>query len=175
MTHSGLIAGAFSALFCVGLAGAPAHADVFLDRLAGTWSGKGVVRTTERSPDEAIRCRLRTTSDSSGGRLSVQGTCSVAGLTLPVTGAITSNGKNYASTVFQNLARLSSTDFNGRLQGSQLKMDFSGRDLQTNQDIRAHLTISTGKDSFNISLSRSDPDSGKLFEAGSIRFTAGFN
>lgn len=175
MKQSGLIAGAFAALFGMGVVAAPANADVFLDRLAGTWSGKGVVRTTEKSPDEAIRCRLRTAADSGGVRLSVQGTCSVAGLTLPVTGAITSDGKNYASTVFQNLARLSSTEFNGKLQGSQLKMDFSGRDLQTNQDIRAFLTISTGKNGFVVSLSRSDPDSGRLFEAGSIRFTAGFN
>lgn len=145
-------------------------ADNFLGSLAGNWQGKGFVRASVDAPEENIRCRLAT-SLSGTNRLSVNGTCQIAGFMLPVVGNISNDdGVVYSSTIFRALPGYNITGFSGRLRGSNLALQYTGTDLKTRKAIKAFLTISYRGKKFDISMRSTDPDTKKVFDVGTIRF-----
>ena len=155
------------------LAMQPARAeDPFFEGLAGNWNGSGFVRLTANAQEENIRCRLSTISKPNGKELGVLGNCALSSFMLPVTGSIiATGGTKYTSTVFGNLAQLSTSNFSGRRSGSSLHLKFRGKDMQTGQIIDSSLTIrKRGKGRFDVTIKRTDPGSGALFNVGVISF-----
>jgi hypothetical protein len=168
-----IIRAALAAGIAAMLSGAsPAFADSYLDGLTGSWQGSGFVRVSASAPEENIRCRLNATLVGNTGRLNVLGTCSVAGYVLPVNGYIRANAKAYEADLFQNLAWLTTSAFTGQAKGALLQLRYQGRDSDTNEQISAAMTIAKKAKAFDISLSRTDPQTKKNFDVGTIRFKA---
>jgi len=149
--------------------------DPFFDGLAGSWNGSGFVRLVANAQEENIRCRLSTVANPNGKELGVVGNCVMASFMLPVTGSIIAlGGSKYTSTVFASLANLTTSNFSGRARGSALQLNFRGKDAQSGQTINSTLTIrKRGKGRFDVSIKRTDPQSGALFDVGVIAFKGG--
>ena len=150
----------------------PAHADVFFTGLDGDWQGRGFVKTDPRAPEESIRCRLNLGLSRLKDRLYVRGTCSIASFMLPVNGSIVANGNRYSADLFRNLVQVSTSDFSGQRRGSNLTLQYTGVDLATKQTIRAAMNIRKRRNGFDISLSRTQPKTNRLFDIGTISFKA---
>lgn len=160
------------ALLIVSVAASPVMADAFFRGLDGNWQGKGFVRTDVKSPEESIRCRLSNAIAATGDRLLVRGNCSVAGLLLPVVGSIRAARSVFSTDLFTKLAGITTESFSGKRSGVALRLRYIGRNLATKEDIRATMTIAkNGKKGFDISIQRSDPTTGKVFDIGTIRFS----
>lgn len=160
------------AVLIAGTTSKPGFADAFFQGLAGNWQGKGFVRTDAKSPEENIRCRLSNGIAPSGDRLLVRGNCSIAGFLLPVIGSIKSANTTYSTDLFTNLAGITTESFSGKRSGSSLQLRYIGRNLATQEDIRATMTIAkNGQEGFNINLKRNDPVTAKIFDIGTIRFS----
>lgn len=80
------------ALSLAGLA-APAAADAFLERGAGSWSGTGWALPEGRDKPEPLRCRV--TGRYEAPRLTLEGRCLGAGFSRPVAGWIEPDGDRY--------------------------------------------------------------------------------
>lgn len=146
-------------------------ADRFFVGLDGNWQGKGFIRDQPNSPQESIRCRLKTGLTPAGNRLTVLGNCSIAGFILPVSGSIFANGKRYSADLFANLVQVTNNNFSGSVRGKSLHLNYSGMDLYTRRKVKATMTISKrGSKSFDIALKRHDPDRSGSFDVGTIRF-----
>lgn len=148
--------------------------NTFFNKIEGSWKGRGFITTNVGAKEEAIRCRLKTNHKSAESRLTLTGSCGVAGVLLPMTGWMQQNGKknSYTASMFRNLAFVSVERFTGSLSGSSLKLKFSGTDKVNKQPISANVTIkSRGTDRFDIVLGRTDPTSRKYFSVGTIKFS----
>jgi len=145
--------------------------DRFFVGLDGYWQGKGFIRDQPNSPQESIRCRLKTDLVSSGNRLTVLGNCSVAGFIVPVSGSIIANGKRYSADLFANLVQVTNDNFSGIVRGASLHLTYSGLDLYTRRKVKATMTISKrGSRGFDIALRRHDSGPSGSFDVGTIRF-----
>jgi hypothetical protein len=149
-----------------------ARADPFFDDLTGNWRGSGFVRIAANAQEENIRCRISNALHPNGHELIILGSCVIGGFFLPVDGSVVARGKSaYSATIFRTLARLTTSNFLGRRRGSSLALTFKGRDAVTKQSIRANMTIrKRGNGRFEVSLQRTDPETKKLFNVGTIRF-----
>ncbi len=154
------------------VAGGPALADGFFDGLTGWWKGEGLVRTTVKSPEENIRCQIRTDLNGKADRLNIIGNCVIGGFILPVNGYIRDGGKSFEADLFRDLARLTSSTFRGRARGATLRLRYDGRDIDTNQKISAAMIIAKKSKAFDVSLSRTDPETSRHFDVGTVRFEA---
>lgn len=168
----GVVALAVALFVPFGAAGSNAHAsDKFFEGLEGSWQGRGLVRTSSKSPQENIRCRLINALAGGGERLRVSGNCLVAGFMLPVTGFIIAEQKSaYSATIFRNLAGIRVSAFSGKRRGSTLKLRYVGVDIASKQKIDASVTIAKRKNNFDISLRTVDPETRKSFNIGTIKF-----
>lgn len=153
--------------------GGAARADAFFDGLTGSWRGSGFIRVAANSPEENIRCRINNALHPNGRELVILGNCVIGGFFLPVDGSVVARGKAaYSATIFRTLARLTTSDFVGRLKGSRLALSFRGKDSVTRQDIQATLVIrKRGNGQFDVSMQRTDPQTQALFDVGTIRFS----
>lgn len=153
-------------------AGAARSEDLFFSGLTGTWRGNGFIRIAANANEENIRCRISNTLHPNGRELIIFGNCVIGSFVLPVDGSVVARGKSaYSATIFRTLARLTTDGFTGRVRGSRLHLSFAGTDAVSRQKIRATMTIrKRGKGAFDVSLKRTDPESRKLFDVGTIRF-----
>lgn len=153
--------------------GGQARAETFLNGLEGSWSGKGLIKTTEKGNKENIRCRLVNSIVGSGQSLRVNGNCAVSGFVFPVVGAITAEtGSRYSSTIFNNVSWVQVDQFAGRARGARLTLVYKGRDRTTKKPVNASVIISKRGGKFDISLRTTDADTKRAFNMGTINFSS---
>lgn len=160
------------AAICMAVAGfaTEIRADAFFEGLDGDWNGRGFVKTDPRAPEENIRCRLNLGLSKLKDRLYVRGNCSIAGFLLPVNGSIVSNGNKYSADLFRNLVQVTTNEFSGSRRGANLRLVYVGTDAGTNEAIRAAMNIRRRRDGFDISLSRTRPNTKSFYDIGTIKF-----
>lgn len=166
--------GLFSVLVALVVAfGGDARADTFLNGLEGSWSGKGLIKTTEKGNQENIRCQLVNSIAGTGESLRVNGNCAVAGFIFPVIGSIIAESSSrYRSTIFRNVSWVEVDEFAGRARGANLTLVYKGRDRQTKKPINASVIISKRGGKFDISLRTTDADTKRSFKMGTIQFSS---
>ena len=152
----------------------PAHAakDMF-EGLSGKWRGKGLVKASEKGKEENIRCRM-TNKPEGSDKLDLSGTCAVGGFAFSLGGFIKQNGgkNSYTASMFRSLANLKQSNFSGKRSGKTLNMSFKAYDKISKTDITASIRVALkNAKSFDVSVTRTDPESGKRFKVGTIKFT----
>ena len=108
------------------------------------------------------------------GRINLSGNCAVSGFVFSLNGFIEQNsGKNsYTASMFRSLANLKQSNFSGKRSGSRLNFSFKARDRVSKQDVVATIRLnSKSAKAFDVQISRSDPDTGKVFSVGTISFS----
>ncbi|MFK5979140.1 MAG: hypothetical protein QM488_09665 [Rhizobiaceae bacterium] len=141
--------------------------------LAGSWRGRGTVKTSLKGKKESIRCRLTNRDNKSSSKMTIFGNCSVGNFLLPVNGWIKREGKgnSYKASLFNSLARMSSNFFAGKIKGKKLGLNYKGVDNKTKERVHASITIiHKSASSFDLQIKRADPDSKKQFNVGTIKF-----
>lgn len=152
----------------------PAHASPQLfENLTGKWRGKGMVKGSEKGKKESIRCRMTNEPSATPGRLDLSGNCAVSGFVFSLNGYIQQNGSknSYTASMFKSLANLKQDNFSGRRNGNRINFKFSAYDRVSKSDIIATIRLnSKSSTAFVVQVSRTDPDSGKVFDVGTIEF-----
>lgn len=141
--------------------------------LAGSWRGRGTVKTSLKGKKEGIRCRLTNRNSKDAAKITILGNCSVGNFLLPVNGWIKREGKgnSYKASLFNSLARMSSNFFTGKIRGRKLGLNYKGVDNKTKERVHASITIvHKNASSFELQIKRADPDSKKQFNVGTIKF-----
>ncbi|MBL4892381.1 MAG: hypothetical protein JKX91_11285 [Rhizobiaceae bacterium] len=141
--------------------------------LAGSWRGRGTVKTSLKGKKESIRCRLTNRDIKSSAKMTIFGNCSIGNFLLPVNGWIKREGKgnSYKASLFNTLARMSSNFFTGKIKGKKLGLNYKGVDNKTKERVHASITIvHKNANSFDLHIKRADPDSKKQFNVGTIKF-----
>ncbi|MBL4727717.1 MAG: hypothetical protein JKY83_13850 [Rhizobiaceae bacterium] len=141
--------------------------------LAGSWRGRGTVKTSLNGKKENIRCRLTNRDNSKAAKITILGNCSVGTFLLPVNGWIKRQGKGntYKASLFNSLARMSSNFFTGKIKGKKLGLSYKGIDNKTKERVHASITIiHKTASSFDLQIKRADPTSKKQFHVGTIKF-----
>lgn len=141
--------------------------------LAGSWRGRGTVKTSLKGKKESIRCRLKNRNSKDAAKISILGNCSVGNFLLPVNGWIKREGKGnaYKASLFNSLARMSSNFFTGKIKGKKLGLNYKGVDNKTKERVHATIIIvHKTASSFDLQIRRADPASKKQFSVGTIKF-----
>lgn len=174
MTFLFLRGGVFSLLVAAALTVSnPAAGETFLNGLEGSWSGSGLIKTTEKGNQENIRCRLVNSIVGSGESLRVSGNCAVSGFVFPVVGSIIADSaSSYRSTIFNNVSWVQVDQFAGRARGSRLTLVYKGRDRTTKKPVNASVIIAKRGGKFDISLRTTDADTKRAFNMGTIKFSS---
>ncbi len=150
-----------------------ANAANIFDKLAGSWRGSGIITPSIDSDEETIRCRMKNNNDKDPNKLVLSGSCGVGGFRFSLRGWIQKNGNknSYTASMFQSLASLKTETFAGKTSGNKLNLVYKGFDKLSKQTISARLAVvSRGVEKFEVQVSRTDPESGKLFKVGTIKF-----
>ena len=73
--------------------------------------------------------------------------------------------------MFKSLANLKQENFSGKRNGNRINFTFSAFDRVTKTDIAASIRLNSKSDkAFDVQVRRTDPDSGKVFDVGTISF-----
>ena len=154
---------------------APATASPkMFENLTGKWRGKGLVKGSEKGKKESIRCRMSNDLSSKEGRLDLTGSCAVSGFVFSLGGYIQQNGgkNSYTASMFKSLANLKQDNFSGKRSGSRINFKFTAFDRVTKTDIKATIRLNVkSADAFDVQVSRTDSDTGKVFDVGTISFS----
>ena len=143
------------------------------ENMTGSWRGKGLVKSGPKAKNESIRCKLKSKPDGTS-KLKMNGNCAVSGFIFSLNGFIQQNGSknSYTANMFRSLASLKQSNFTGRRNGSKINFTFKARDRIGKQNISATIVMnSKSSKSFDVSISRLDPTSGKNFSVGTIKFS----
>lgn len=155
-------------------AGSPAYASKALfDNLSGKWRGKGLVKASEKGKQENIRCRMSNKIENDN-KLDLSGTCAVGGFAFSLGGYIQQNGgkNSYTASMFRALTNLKQSNFSGKRSGKALNMSFKAFDKISKTDITASIRVAVkSADAFDVSVTRTDPESGKRFSVGTVKFS----
>lgn len=155
-------------------AATPAYASkAMFDGLSGKWRGKGLVKASEKGKQENIRCRM-TNKPEGADKLDLSGTCAVGGFAFSLSGFIQQNGgkNSYTASMFRSLANLKQSNFSGKRNGKTLNLSFKAYDKISKTDITASIRVALkSANAFDVSVTRTDPESGKRFNVGTIKFT----
>lgn len=145
-----------------------------LNSFTGNWRGSGLVKPTPEADQEAIRCRLRSNNGRKKSRLVMNGTCAVAGFIFRLNGWIEQNGtgNSYNASMFQSLVNITSESFRGRRSGNRLTFNFVAIDQASKKPINASIQVAKrNANRFDVSVSRSMPNSKRRVKLGTIKFT----
>ena len=107
-------------------------------------------------------------------RMKIGGNCAVGGFVFSLKGFIQQNGSknSYTASMFRSLANLKQSNFTGKRRGNKINFNFRARDRVSKQDIVANILLNAkSAKSFDVQISRTDPDSGKIFNVGKIKFS----
>lgn len=143
------------------------------DNMTGKWRGKGLVKASAKAKKESIRCRMTNKPSSRPGRLELTGNCAVSGFVFSLNGFIEQNGSknSYTASMFRSLANLKQSNFAGKRNGNRINFNFKAFDRLSKRDVVANIRLnSKSASNFVIQISRSDPDTGKVFDVGTINF-----
>ena len=152
----------------------PAHASkAMFEGLSGKWRGKGLVKASEKGKQENIRCRMSNKLESDQ-KLDLSGTCAVGGFAFSLGGFIQQNGSknSYSASMFRSLANLKQSNFSGKRSGKTLNLSFKAFDKISKTDITASIKVALkNSNAFDVSITRTDPETGKRFSVGTIKFS----
>lgn len=139
--------------------------------MSGKFRGKGLVRGSAKGKKEAIRCRMNN-KVTSATKITLSGNCSVTGFVFSLRGFIEQTGGNsYKANLFRSLANLKQNNFSGRRSGSRINFKFNARDAISKNNVKASIVLnSSNSNSFTVQISRTDPETKKVFNVGSIKF-----
>lgn len=143
------------------------------ENLTGKWRGKGLVKGSAKAKKESIRCRMSNKKSPKPGRIDLTGSCAVSGFVFSLNGYIVQNGNqnSYTASMFRSLTNLKQSDFSGKRSGTRINFRFSARDRVTRTDVVATIKLNAkSANAFDVQISRTDPDTGKVFDVGSIAF-----
>ena len=143
------------------------------ENLSGKWRGKGLVKASAKGKKESIRCKMSNKVNEEN-RIKLSGNCAVSGFVFSLNGFIQQDGgKNaYTASMFRSLANLKQSNFSGKRSGTRLNFSFKARDRVSKQDVIATILLnSKNEKAFDVKISRTDPESGKVFEVGTIAFS----
>ncbi len=144
------------------------------EKLTGKWRGKGKVKTSAKAKKESIRCKMKNIPSSKDGRLDLSGNCAVSGFVFSLNGYIQQNGSknSYTASMFRSLANLKQNNFSGKRSGSKINFSFKAYDRVSRQDVIATIKLnSKSSNFFDVRIRRSDPETGKVFDVGTISFS----
>jgi len=146
--------------------------ETIFNNMSGKFRGKGQVKASAKGKNEAIRCRM-TNKVASPTRLNLSGNCSVTGFVFSLRGHIEQTGKNaYKANMFRALANLKQSNFSGKRSGSKINFNFAARDAISKSDVKASIILNSKSESkFTVQISRTDPETKKVFKVGTITFT----
>jgi len=158
--------------------GSPAQpvqaSEKIFENMSGKWRGKGLVKASSKAKKESIRCRMSNNPSSTTGRLNLSGNCAVSGFVFSLKGYIQQNGgkNSYTASMFRSLANLKQSNFSGKRSGSRINFNFKARDRVSKQDVVAKILLNAkNAKSFDVQISRTDPETGKVFSVGTITFS----
>jgi len=160
------------AMLAVPVESAPANAsETIFENMSGKFRGRGLVRAGPKAKKEAIRCRMNN-KVASANRINLSGSCSVTGFVFSLRGFIEQTGGNsYRANMFRSLANLKQNNFSGKRNGSRINFSFSARDSISKNNVRANIVLnSVSANKFTVQISRTDPETKKVFSVGSIDF-----
>lgn len=143
------------------------------ENLTGKWRGKGLVKASAKAKQESIRCRMTNKPGTRSGRLDMIGNCAVSGFVFSLNGFIQQNGgqNSYTASMFRSLANLKQSNFSGKRSGNRINFSFKAFDRVSKQDVVATIRLnSKNANAFDVRISRSDPDTGRVFDVGTITF-----
>ena len=143
------------------------------ENLSGKWRGKGLVKASAKGKNESIRCKMNNKINEEN-RIKLSGNCAVSGFVFSLNGFIQQDGnKNaYTASMFRSLANLKQSNFSGKRSGSRLNFSFKARDRVSRQDVIATILLnSKNEKAFDVKISRTDPETGKVFDVGTIAFS----
>lgn len=152
--------------------GQPEASPALFENLSGKWRGKGLVKASAKGKPESIRCKM-SNKIKENGRINLSGNCAVSGFVFSLNGFIQQNGSknSYTASMFRSLANLKQSNFSGKRSGSRINFSFKARDRVSKQDVVATIKLnSKSAKAFDVQISRSDPDTGKVFSVGTISF-----
>ncbi|MEM7288829.1 MAG: hypothetical protein AAF412_00440 [Pseudomonadota bacterium] len=142
------------------------------ENLSGKWRGKGLVKASAKGKPVSIRCKM-SNNVKDNARINLSGNCAVSGFIFSLKGFIQQNGgkNSYTASMFRSLANLKQSNFSGKRSGTRINFSFKARDRVTRQDVVATIRLNAkNANAFDVKISRSDPDTGKIFEVGTIAF-----
>lgn len=142
------------------------------ENMSGKWRGKGLVKSSPKGKQESIRCRMSNKRESEV-RIDLSGNCAVSGFVFSLGGFIEQNGtrNSYTASMFRSLANLKQSNFSGKRSGNRINFSFKARDRISKQDVVATIQVnSKSEKAFDVKISRTDPESGKIFSVGTINF-----
>ena len=145
---------------------------IFSD-ISGKWRGKGLVKASPKGKKESIRCRMGN-EVKENSRVRITGNCAVGGFVFSLNGFIQQDGSknSYTASMFRSLANLKQSNFSGKRSGNRLNFNFQARDRVSKQDVKATIRLSSkGQNGYDIQISRTDPETGKVFDVGTIKFS----
>lgn len=150
----------------------PEASPAIFENLSGSWRGKGLVKASAKGKDESIRCKM-SNKISDPGRIKLSGNCAVSGFVFSLNGFIQQNGgkNSYTASMFRSLANLKQSNFSGKRSGNRLNFNFKARDRLSKSDVVATIRLnSKSAKAFDIQISRTDAETGKVFSVGTIKF-----
>jgi len=141
------------------------------NNMSGKFRGKGLVRASAKGKKEAIRCRMNN-NIASATRINLSGSCSITGFVFSLRGFIEQTGGNsYKANMFRSLANLKQNNFSGKRSGSRINFRFSARDAISKSNVKATIALnSVNEKKFTVQINRTDPETKKVFNVGSINF-----
>ena len=143
------------------------------ENLSGKWRGKGLVKSSSKGKKESIRCKMNN-SVSDSKRIRLKGNCAVSGFVFSLNGFIKQNGSknSYTASMFKSLANIKQSNFSGKRSGNRINFNFKGRDRISKQAISATVKLNAkSSKAFDVQISRTDPETGKVFNVGTINFS----
>lgn len=165
-----IVLGAFSAF---GLSSVPAASgrsdEVFLQRLAGSWKGRGRLRPEVTAKVEPVACRLNATWNGGDRSLQMRMNCRGLDVTFTTTGILrTSQGSNIVQGNWRGPK--GGADVSGRRVGNALRLTMMSRDADTGRLVRStlHLRLSGNGQMLSNSVHTQDGETGKTFRVLSL-------
>ena len=144
-----------------------------LERLAGTWIGRGSLQRHLLSGTEPLRCRLDSDWKAAHAELISRWDCRGVDGDLTFAGALAETGSgSRVSGTLEASQGLEAGVLAGRCETDAVALDLSGWNPTTRDPVAASLTISLSEDdrTLTTTIEARDPDSGEWFTALTIRF-----
>lgn len=141
--------------------------------MEGKWRGKGLVKASSKGKKESIRCRMNNKIKSDGKKLDLGGSCAVSGFVFSLNGFIEqTGGNNYRASMFRSIAFIKQESFGGKRSGKRINFNFNAVDRGSKKPIKASIRLNSKTDkTFEVSISRTDPATGKNFDVGTLQFS----
>ncbi|SIQ46340.1 hypothetical protein SAMN05880590_104225 [Rhizobium sp. RU35A] len=145
---------------CVFASGQTVYADeaAFLRSMAGTWSGKGIVKVRTTSPTVSVTCRFQ--ANTTPQSLSLNGKCtSLAIFSRSISASLRATGSKYAGSYIG--AGTGPAGLGGQRAGNTINLGVTWA-KEVNGDRRAVMTIEKiGNSALRLTTIDTDPGTGR--------------